>query len=137
MKTSEAAHAGPLPAPSQRGGCTTPYLPGRTLAEIPASKLSGYLLSLSHPIGRTKARYFLSRGYRTEAPDRLARSLRQIARTGVVGATWSTPWGTKYIVHGVVEAPDGAPMSLATVWMGGESRVPVLVTAYPLKQGGS
>ena len=43
------------------------YLPNRELAQVPEKKLREYLLSLSHPVGHAKARFFLSIGF---SPDR-------------------------------------------------------------------
>ena len=40
-------------------------------------------------------------------------------------------WGTKYFVVGTIDAPDGKPITLGTVWIVDESHVPTLVTAYP------
>ena len=54
-----------------------------------------------------------------------------MAADGAVTKAETTDWGTKYVVEGMVPAPDGNPMSLATVWIINEAGDPVLVTAYP------
>jgi hypothetical protein len=38
-------------------------LPNADRAEIDPEKLHGYLLSLAHPVGRFKARFFTALGY--------------------------------------------------------------------------
>lgn len=110
-------------------------LPKGEDAEVPGGKIRSYLLSRSHPVGRAKARYFASRGYRVESPDVLDRDLRVVAKEGVVRSTEETEWGIKYVVVGSVTAPDGDLLELATVWMVGGGGRPVLVTAYPWKGG--
>ncbi len=106
-------------------------LPNGVDAEVPRGKLVGYLLSAAHPIGSAKARYFTSRGYRVADADVLQRDLKEIARTGSVHSTQDGKWGTKYVVTGAVQAPDGDQMALSTVWIVSEGAHPLFVTAYP------
>lgn len=106
-------------------------LPNRGRVVIARRKVTSYLLSVAHPVGGAKARYFESRGYSVTAPERFEDSLRMVAAEGAVTKSEATNWGTKYVVEGVVPAPDGNPMSLATVWIMKESGAPTLVTAYP------
>ena len=87
-------------------------------------------------MGSAKARYFASRGYGLEAPEILERDLLAIAQEGTVESTQAVPWGRKYLVTGTVRAPDGAQVSLATVWIVREGARPVLVTAYPWRESG-
>jgi len=94
-----------------------------------------YLLSIAHPLGGPKARYLISRGYHPEAADVLENHLTEVARAGRVESTEATEWGTKYLVVGSLEAPDGGPLELATVWMISGEDVPVLVTVYPWRGG--
>jgi hypothetical protein len=106
-------------------------LPNRSRASVARRKVTAYLLSVAHPVGGAKARFFESRGYSVEVPERLEESLLEVASEGAVTKEEATEWGTKYVVEGVVEAPDGNPLSLATVWIVDDSGDPVLVTAYP------
>jgi Domain of unknown function (DUF6883) len=112
-------------------------LPRGSDAEIPHEKVTGYLLSLSHPVGASKARYFESRGYSVEAPEVLEASLRRVAEQGEVVEMRASDWGTKYFVVGNVTAPDGNSMRLGAVWMVAGVAAPVLVTAYPARKIGS
>jgi len=85
-------------------------------------------------MGSAKATYFESRGYSLEAPQVLEEALREVARTGRVASMEALKWGTKYYVVGSVEAPDGNPMTVGTVWIVAEDAPPVLVTAYPTRR---
>ena len=90
---------------------------------------------MGHPVGRAKAEFLISRGYDPQAPEALERDLKGVARLGRIRSTETTDWGTKYLVVGSIQAPDGKPLELATVWMVQGSRAPMLVTAYPWRGG--
>jgi hypothetical protein len=102
---------------------------------VPGRKIKEYLLSLAHPVGRAKAEFLIARGYDPEAPELLESDLKRVARLGGVHSTETMDWGTKYLVVGSIEAPDGKPLELATVWMVQGRDVPMLVTAYPWRGG--
>ena len=53
---------------------------------------------------------------------------------GTVITEEATEWGTKYFVVGTIDAPDGNPMTLGTVWIVDKDDVPTLVTAYPARR---
>ena len=108
------------------------YLPDRDQAFIPSAKFSRYLLSLSHPTGQAKARFFLAVGYRPENIERLEHDLLSIAHEVEVADTEQTVHGMKYIIEGQVQAPRGHAIQLRTVWTIEGDRPPRFVTAYPL-----
>ena len=108
-------------------------LPRWSEVGISRGKITGYLLATGHPVGGAKARYFESRGYSIDSPEVLEESLTDVALRGEVVSEEATEWGTKYVVVGTVQAPDGNPMSLATVWIDVDEPVPMLVTAYPAR----
>ena len=56
-------------------------LPRADSAYIPPEKLSGYLLSDSHPVGRGKARFLKIHGFSESDQDRLSIALLEIAST--------------------------------------------------------
>jgi hypothetical protein len=109
-------------------------LPRRSEVEIPRRKVTGYLLATGHPVGGAKAKYFHSRGFDLESPEILEAALRWVAQTGRVKKTESTPWGMKYFVVAEVDAPDGNPLLLGTVWIVSGDGPPLLVTAYPTRR---
>ena len=50
-------------------------VPGSDNAVIPREKLTGYVLSATHPLGKAKARLFLSHGFSLENVDLLEEKL--------------------------------------------------------------
>jgi hypothetical protein len=108
-------------------------LPNAEDAVISQQKLTDYLLSKGHPVGRWKARFFRSLGFGDEHVDALKDALMIIAKNGEVGAVIPSDYGTKYVVEGWIEAPDGHRALVRTVWVieAGEGR-PKLVTVYPI-----
>lgn len=111
-------------------------LPGADAAEVPEAKITGYLLSAVHRDGRHKAAFFQAFGFTADAPDVLAGALRRHAAEREVAAVEESPFGTRYVVEGIMEMPDGRAPSVRSVWFieAGEE-APRLVTAYPLERG--
>lgn len=107
------------------------YLPDRERAYIPSAKLSNYLLSLSHPAGRSKARFLLAGGYRPENLEVLEQDLLSIAREVEIADMQQSAHGVKYVIEGSVKTPRGHTIRLRTIWIIEGSRPPRFVTAYP------
>jgi hypothetical protein len=107
-------------------------LPAGEHAVIPPAKLVDYLLSLTHPVGRSKARFLRAAGFDETNVSTLEHGLLAIARNGDVIQTQSSPHGTKFAVEGELSAPIGGVMFLRTIWIieTGQAH-PRLVTAYP------
>lgn len=107
-------------------------LPNGERAYIDPRKISAYLLSVAHPVGRHKWAFFQALGFTPDDLERLADALRGIARTGTVVQQVPTTFGTRYIVDGTFTAPNGTIPSLRTVWIvepGGTD--PRFITAFP------
>lgn len=104
------------------------------LAIVPASKITDYLLSRSHPIGRAKAGFFLGCGFTPEAPQAMIHALVTHAKTH--GAySKPSPYGLKYIAEGPMDTPARGPVMVCSVWMiETGSTAPAFVTAYPIKR---
>ncbi|MEW5931865.1 MAG: DUF6883 domain-containing protein [Gemmatimonadota bacterium] len=92
-------------------------LPGAESALVPAPKLSGYLLSPTHPVGRAKARFFRRLGFDESSVQELVRGLLAIARSEPVSEVVGSPFGTKYIVDGMLHGPGGGHARVRTVWI--------------------
>jgi hypothetical protein len=107
-------------------------LPNREQAYIPAGKLTGYLLSVTHPIGRSKARWLRLLGFDDSNVDVLEEDLITIARGGQVREATESPHGMRYVIDGDLLTPSGERAHVRTVWIvdRGET-APRFVTAYP------
>jgi hypothetical protein len=65
----------------------------------------------------------------------LADALRRHAIEGTVAAAEKTAYGTRYVVDGLLLAPDGASLNVRSVWFINEkTAVPRFATAHPLKR---
>jgi uncharacterized protein DUF6883 len=106
-------------------------LPHAEDVHIDEAKVRGYLLSASHPIGRSKARVFAALGFNPGSPAAFIAELRRLAATEEVSEHVETSFGRKYTVHGHLQGPVGS-RSVATVWLleHGQKRVR-LVTVRP------
>ena len=107
-------------------------LPNHEQAYIPEPKLTKYLLSETHAVGKAKAKYFRSLGYTEANADQLADGLLMIVKSKEVSQAVTTPYGTKYIMEGDLVTPIGTTVRIRTVWVveSGDKR-PRFVTAYP------
>jgi hypothetical protein len=107
-------------------------LPNADLAVIAERKITGYLLSPSHPDGASKAAFLERFGFEREAPGALEAALLRHAREAEVVRVERTPYGTKYVVDGPLNTPDGRNPGVLAVWLVEMNQTqPRLVTAYP------
>jgi len=106
-------------------------LPNRTEAYVPREKLTGYLLSQTHAIGRSKAQFFRAHGYSEQTVDRFEHDVLDVVKTNDVQQVTETPHGTKYVVDGTLETPRGTLVEIRTVWIIEPDERPRFVTAYP------
>jgi len=108
-------------------------LPNKLHAYVSFSKISDYLLSETHAVGKSKAKFFRSLGFDETNISQFEKALVDIAQTETVVETSGTMYGKKYVVDGELKTPSGAMMHLRTVWIieSGDD-VPRLVTAHPL-----
>jgi hypothetical protein len=107
-------------------------LPNADRAVIDPTKLHGYLLSRSHPVGRFKAVFFSGLGYSSENWQRLAADLRSqhLAHDAVPGK--ASRHGQTYEIRATLGGPSGRSAAVVSIWflLAGEE-VPRFVTAYP------
>jgi hypothetical protein len=109
------------------------YMPGRENAIVEDVKITGYLLDLQHPDGKSKANFFLRAGFRLDNIAEFRAFLLGHAQTHQVAKTEQTKFGTKYIIEGEVETIAYFRFNLRTVWMLiPDLEQPKLTTAYPL-----
>ena len=108
-------------------------LPNWEGAFVAIEKLDFYLLSESHPIGRSKARLLRNLGYATAGQGVLRQDLISIARDQNVSEVVTSEYGSKFVIDGVLHTPSGVDLAVRTIWIieTGEDR-PRFVTAYPV-----
>ena len=110
-------------------------LPHPELAEVNPTKIEAYLLSETHPVGRSKARFFREADFDESTIDLLSRGLLLIARSQQVAETSATVHGLKYVLESELDAPTGRRLRLRTVLVvdRGQER-PRFVAAYPASE---
>jgi len=107
-------------------------LPNAEEAHIDDAKISGYLLSLTHPVGRFKAHFFIALGFSAGEPEALTGELLRIAVEAQDSECVETPHGNKYVVRGTLSGPNGRSAPIVTVWIvSPQSTSPRFITAYP------
>ena len=74
-------------------------LPNAGSVLIPREKITGYLLSAGHPVGRTKAAFFTRFGFTQALWTELSEALRAHAAVQPVVTSEQTPFGVRYTVE--------------------------------------
>ncbi len=110
-------------------------IPNAEDAYVDRGKLTKYLLSTTHPVGRSKAVFFRNVGFADASVGVLEQGLVTIAKTEEVRDTERSEHGTKYIIDGPIDTPGGRVVRVRTVWIiDHDQERPRLVTAYPLSE---
>ena len=77
----------------------------------------------------------LSHGFSRAEWSRLAEAILDHATIHQVSRTVETEFGTRYVIDGALETPDGRFPVLRTAWfVRSGSTTPELVTAYPVRR---
>ena len=107
-------------------------LPNADRAVVDPAKIRDYLLAAAHPVGRFKARLFVSLGYAADQWERLRDDILAVARSGSVSGETATTYGRKFEVDGILTTPSGRLATVRTVWLiRTEEDFPRLVTVFP------
>jgi hypothetical protein len=110
-------------------------LPNAKKARVERGKVVDYLLSESHPDGRSKAAFFLRFGFDQRHWHGLAEALRTHGAANEITRTETSDYGTRYTVDGIIETPDGRNPMIRTIWIiDNANSEPQLVTAHPLRR---
>jgi len=116
-------------------GVRSVKLPNADAAVIPQAKVAGYLLSPTHRAGRSKAPFFGKHGFKAADWQLLAQALRAHAGSNAVSRTEETAFGMRYVIDGLLRAPDGTALNVRSVWfISWGIGVPRFATAHPLKR---
>ena len=107
-------------------------MPGAERAVVDVAEVREYLLSPTHAVGRFKAVFFASLGYRQENWSEMVRDLISIALLDGARPTTLTRYGQKCEVRVMLGVPSGRRAVVVTVWIAlGNKDFPRFVTAYP------
>ncbi len=110
-------------------------LPNFDRATVPQEKITRYLLSPTHRVGKSKAAFFEAFGFKRHKWKELARALRRHVADHAVVETEDTPLGTQYVVEGILPAPDGTSLNVRSAWFIDKGKKePRFITAHPLKR---
>jgi hypothetical protein len=110
-------------------------LPNIESAFIRPEKITQYLLSENHPVGRHKAKFFLGFGFTLLSWRQLETALLQQASQYEVAQVEATSFGVSYAIDGPLPTPDGRDPQVRTVWfMETGQTAPYFITAHPLKR---
>jgi hypothetical protein len=104
-------------------------------AIVSERKIVRYLLSHSHPEGKSKARFFQEFGFDARNWEVTANALRSHAQNNDIARSEVSPFGTRYIIDGMLKTPTSVQAHVRSVWFieTGEE-IPHFVTAVPLKR---
>lgn len=107
-------------------------LPNASRWHVPDTKLSGYLLSDTHPDGAPKAKFLKSFGFSATTPETLREAVLDHADHHDVSNSRQTEFGTIFEVEGQLQCPDGRTPFVRVVWMTDTgSEIPRLITLVP------
>ena len=110
-------------------------LPNAENAYVEHTKAVHYLLSMEHPDGKDKARFFIERGFSSDQWQHFAHALRTHGASNDVVRRIESPHGPKFVIEGVMETPDGLNPFVRSVWIINPGVTePRLVTAYPIDE---
>jgi len=109
-------------------------LPNLDQAHVPPAKIKDYLLNVEHEDGRGKAVFFNLFGFSLTNWQALAEALLIHAEQHDVAKQEETPFGTRYVIEGVLSTPTDRTPQVRVVWfISNDTTEPRLVTAYPLE----
>ena len=90
-------------------------LPNREHAYVPIAKLTAYLLSETHTVGRSKAHFLRNLGFDQTSAATLERALFSIAQNEKVKDIIPSIHGTKYVVDGTVQSATTKNVRIRTI----------------------
>jgi hypothetical protein len=108
-------------------------LPSSSEAWVEEKKIKEYLLNLDHAQGKSKAKFFLARGFSVDSWTTMRGALVTHASTNAVVKTVENEFGRRYTVDCACPTPDEVNPCIRSVWeVKRENTAPRLITAHPL-----
>lgn len=116
------------------GGARRMKRPNIENAIIDPRKLTEYLLSPTHPFGRSKAEFFALFGFSLDNWSVLATALLRHAAEHDVVDVEEVRFGATYAIEGAIDAPDSRRPIIRRIWQIdiGENS-PRFITAFPAR----
>lgn len=109
-------------------------IPNNNLSSVADNKITDYLLSDIHEIGKHKADFFKRFGFDISDVDTFKGSLIQHSIDREIEKTKDSDFGVKYELKCEIKTPDERNPCIVIAWIvENEQEVPKLVTAYPAK----
>jgi hypothetical protein len=109
-------------------------LPNAIDLVVEREKIVDHLLNLAHPMGASKARFFISFGFTAGDWHMLAVALREHGQNDEISRTRQTGFGPRFEVEGGLATPDGRRPRVRSVWQfDSGASAPRLITAHPLE----
>ncbi|MGH9522114.1 MAG: DUF6883 domain-containing protein [Terriglobales bacterium] len=110
-------------------------LPNVEQAIIEPLKLHGYLLSLSHPLGRFKALFFAALGFDAPRWHELETAFREQHLNQPAESVDSNKYGEKFEIRAMLKGPNGRSALVSSIWMiATDEHRPRFITAYPAEE---
>ncbi|NBV14538.1 MAG: hypothetical protein EBS07_10790 [Sphingobacteriia bacterium] len=108
-------------------------IPNNNLSFVADNKITDYLLSDIHQIGKHKAAFFKGFGFDIEGIKIFKGSQIQHSFEREIEKEVATEYGIKYELKCEIKTPDKRNPCIVTVWIVETGKqVPKLVTAYPV-----
>lgn len=108
-------------------------MPNNEQSIVEEKKITHYLLSDTHEIGKHKAEFFKNFGFVITDVNTFISSLIQHSIERDIEETTTTEFGDKYELKCKIQTPDDRNPCIMTVWIIGNGKYkPTLVTAYPV-----
>jgi hypothetical protein len=109
-------------------------IPWPSLWQVAEDKLIKYLLDIDHPVGGSKAKFFLGFGFSPAEPEALASALAAHPWLNPQGRLVTPPIGLPRLTfEGPLVAPDGRAPRVRTVWEVTPDDTARFLTAYPCR----
>ncbi|WP_417372196.1 DUF6883 domain-containing protein [Gelidibacter japonicus] len=110
-------------------------MPNNTKAVVDANKITDYLLSDTHEIGKHKAAFFKSFGFDKSSPPIFEEALKNHAVEREIVNNYGSPFGKKYQLECDIETPDKRNPCIVSIWIiENDTQEPRFITAYPAKE---
>ncbi len=109
------------------------FLPNANEAYVEEQKILNYLLNLNHEKGKSKAKFFIARGFRVEDLATIHNALVAQGTNNAIVKTTENEYGRRYQVDCNCPTPDDSNPCIRSVWeVKAEDSRPRLITAHPL-----